>query len=257
MTFIGKLLVFLNLIVGIGIAVWSTAVYTQRPAAYGDIPDSVDKGNSPVIFKQMAAEIDAAGKSAAAASAGWGRQLKVLEAAELLRDDRRVKMFGQVNRDGTKAKQGLIDYARGGNKAGGAAFYNLKEDPATRLLNLSPTAADVVKGPNNQPLRPADVLLAEYQRDALAIYGTPDGEGTFTGGLTQDIAALRAEQKRLGADVVTVERQVLAQLVIREDQRNEAAYLAAFEVNVAEQRETVVRRRDQLLRRLSVFDPRK
>jgi len=234
MTFLGKLLVFLCLILGVGVGVMSAAVYTHRPPWFEPVPEGVDKGNSPVVFAQLTAEIDGQGKAAGAASASWGRQYAALAAAEKTRDDRREKMFG---------KTGLLALARGPmtHKVGDPAFFNLPEDEAARLLNLD-DRKDVVKGPDAKPLQPTGLLEAAIAADTQTIIEQ-----------AKKSLELRLQQKTLGEQVVLTETRVLKQRVIRENQQNEAAYLASFEVNVAEQRETVVRRRDQLLRRLSLF----
>ena len=56
MTAIGKILAFLNLAVGLGLAMWSVNVYTNRPSWFDAPADVVDKGNSPVTFTQLKGE---------------------------------------------------------------------------------------------------------------------------------------------------------------------------------------------------------
>ncbi|MDB5309757.1 MAG: hypothetical protein JWO38_3959 [Gemmataceae bacterium] len=263
MTVIGKLLVFLNLVFGIGIAVWSTAAYSQRPSWFSPAPEGgVDKGHSPLAFAQLGAEIDNLGKVAVTAGGSWGAQYKALQTAEQIRADRHIKMFGTLP-DGTRAKtatgadvKGLIGYAKDGHPQaeGNAGFFQLKEEPNGKLFDLGSyvqgtgeldpkTLGKVVLGPNNQqPLAGAGTLLERYNTDAAAVTD-----------MAYKSADLRAQQKKLGAEVVLVDDQVIKQRVIRDNLINEASYLGAFEVNVVEQRETVVRRRTQLRDRLVPF----
>ncbi|MBX9624598.1 MAG: hypothetical protein K2X82_12390 [Gemmataceae bacterium] len=241
MTTVGKLLVFLNLVLGVGAATWATAVYSQRPAWFDPPADAAAKGGGPLTFKGLSAEIDTLGKAAASAGAAWNAQYARLTKAEDVRAVRQQKMFG-----GGGAK-GLIEVARVGGypKAGPAAFFNLKEDPATKLLDLDPNPAEkgvVVLGPDGQPLRGADTLLERFNADAKA-----------ANDLAGQSAELRKEQAKLGLVVAADEARLLKQLEIRENLRNEAAFLAGLEVNGAAELDTVVARRGQLERALSPF----
>lgn len=240
MTTVGKLLVFLNLVLGVGAATWATAAYSQRPAWFDPPADAAVKGG-PLTFKGLAAEIDTLGKAAASAGAAWSDQYARLTKDEEVRAARQRKMFG-----GGGAK-GLVEVARVGGypKAGPAAFFNLKEDPATKLLDLDPNPAEkgvVVLGPDGQPLRGADTLLERFNADAKA-----------ANDLAAQSADLRKQQFQLGAVVTAEELRLLKQLDIRENLRNEAAFLAGLEVNAAAELDSVAVRRGQLERALSPF----
>lgn len=240
MTTVGKLLVFVNLVLGVGAATWATAVYGQRPGWF-DPPAEAAKGTAPLTFKGLAADIDALGKAAASAGASWSAQYARLTKAEDVRAARLQKMYG-----GGGAR-GLVEVAHAGGypKAGQAAFFNLKEDPATRLLDLDPNVAEkgvVVLGPDGQPLRGADTLLERFNADAKA-----------ANDLAAQSAELRQEQAKLGLVVAADEVRLLKQRDIRENLRNEAAFLAGLEVNVAAELDTVATRRGQLVRALAPF----
>jgi hypothetical protein len=245
MTTLGKLLVFANLVFGVGAATWAAAVYTQRPGWFDPAPEAGTRGETPPTFAALAAEIDTLGKAAASAGAAWAAQHDRLVRAEDTRAVRQAKMFGGVV--GGAKVPGLLAVARTGGypKAGDAAFFNLKIDPATKLLDLDPNPAEkgvAVLGPDGQPLRGADTLLQRFNDDAAAI--------------TRAAAAskkLRAEQQQLGGVVADLEVRVLKQREIRENLRTEAAYLAGFEVNAAGQLDWAKTRRDQLARRLAAF----
>jgi hypothetical protein len=253
MTLFGKLLVFLNLIGGIGMAVYSTSIYTNRPGLFTDIKDGgIDKGNLPINFPKLTADIDSQGKAALLASSAWSTELKSLEAAESLRYSRYQKMFG-TRPDGTKAAaKGLIDYAHEGGlpDAKGGGFLNLVEDPATRLYNLSPAPTDfkkvVVHGPDDSPLKGTDTLLDQYTKDGA--------EAEVQAFMSKK---LRMQLRMLGSEIVKVQDQVHKQREIRDNLVNEAVFLANFEINVTLNRETYLARQKQLRERLKPFDEMK
>jgi hypothetical protein len=248
MTLIGKTLVFVVLVIAVGICVFATATYTQRRPWFMPTPEGgVDKGNYFVTFALLKTEIDALGNAATAASGAWGANLRELEAKEKLRADRQARMFGVRNADGSVKTKGLLDFARQGNPKPGEpaadapGFYRLKEDPATRLLDLTDLSA-TDPGPDKVPLRGADQLLARINADAKA---------------QVDLAAqsqkLRQRQKELSGEIAILDTQVAKQRVIRDHQLNEAAYLAAFEINLVEQRQIVGSRQRQLVEEMKRF----
>jgi len=243
MTFFGKTLVFLNLVFGIGMAVFATSLYANRPGWLGEPPDgAVEKGHSPLAIKQLVADIDSAGKSAALANVNWSANHKSLEAAETLRETRHVRMFG-TRVDGTKGAKGLIDFAQEGNPKG-PAFLNLSEDATSRLLDLAPpeNPMTIVKGPDDQPLKGTNGLLDQFEKDSAQAEA-----------YAFNSKKLRMEQKTLGEEIVVVQNQIYKQQDIRDNLLVEAARLDAFEVNATEHRQTVTRRRDQLVNRLAPF----
>lgn len=248
-TTLGKFLVFANLVLGVGAATVGTTLYGQRPGWFDPPAEGgFDKGHAPVTFKGLAADIDAAGKAAQAAAAAWAAETNRLTAAEQARAARQLKMFGRTAADG-KRQPGLLDFARDGDPAfGGAGFFNLKADPATKLLDLDrrPDAkgkdGGLVIGPDGLPLRGADTLLERFNVDSQAII---------------DLAAqdkkLRLLQRQLGAEVGAQEVRVLAQRVIRQNLLDEAAYLDDLRVNAAGDLDAVAARAAQLRRRLALF----
>jgi hypothetical protein len=251
MTMLGKLLVFLNLIFGIGCAVYATSVYTNRPGWLEDLKDAnIEKGQDPRSIPRLAAEIDAQGKAAAIASANWGANSKALDAAEALRVARHRRMFGTLpNADYTRlpGDKGLIDYAKEGDipNSNGAAFLDLVEDPGSKLLNLNPdlTAKGViVRGPNAQPLKGTDKLLDQFTKDSA--------EAEMH---ALESKRLREQARKLGDEIVLTQNQIHKQREIRDNLVIEAARLEAFEVNATEHRQTVTRRRQQLVERLAPF----
>lgn len=249
MTNFGKTLVFLNLILGIGAAVYSTSVYASRPPWFADPETSIDRGNKPLYFKQLAAEIDSQGKAGGFASARWGAELKGLEATEKLRADRHLRMFGTLP-DGTRPMnaKGLIDFAKedGIPNADGGGFLILNADKATGLLNLNPDLSDpksaLVYGPDGKPLKGTGKLLDKF---------TADNEAAV--GFANDSKKLRLETDMLGVQIGTTQTQIQKQRDIRDNLVNEAEYLKAFAINAGLNRATFQARRNQLLERLAPF----
>jgi hypothetical protein len=248
MTFFGKTLVFLNLVFGIGAAIASTALYTNRPPWHDDLKDEpVARGHAPVTFKQLEKDIAAQSAAASLANVNWGTAHKALETAEAMRVARHRRMFG-TNLDGVRPpmSKGLLDYAReGGLTADGGAFLNLVEDSNTRLLNLNPdtkTAGVVVNGPDEKPLKGTETLFDQFVKDSAEV----ETQAALS-------KKLRAQQQALNGRIVVLQNQIYKQQDIRDNQLVEAARLEAFEVNATEHRGTVTRRRNQLIERLAPF----
>ena len=68
---------------------------------------------------------------------------------------------------------------------------------------------------------------------------------------SKEITKLRDQFKTIGGDILTTETRLLKMGVIRDAAQAELFYLATFEVNVYETRETVLRRKGQLINRLA------
>lgn len=238
MTVFGKVLAFLNLVVGIGLAMWSVNLYTNRPSWFDQPSDVVDKGNSPITFAQLKTEIDSLGKSAVSLSGKWGTGLTQVEQLEATKKDRQGKQAGRLliarNGDNTKKVQ---------------AFTELVVDPATGLTDLNQYGAVVIGPPPpgeaaGQPLRGSETLLARANADVAASIQVA----------TQS-KALRLEERKLAGEILVTETRYLKQTDIRENLTNEFLFLSAFEVSVYEDRETVFKRKAQLQRRLATFGP--
>lgn len=223
MTLIGKFLVFLNLVLGIGVAVASTAVYTARPGWF-DTPDDGGKDKGAVTpgftFAQMKAESDALFRAAVTANKSWGEAREGLELAEKVRDDRADKFTARLEEARTKG------------------VFELVRDPATRLVDADRKGPAVV-GPDGAPLRGADTLidlpggLIDNQKTGLAV-------------LIKEVGEQRAELVRLIDERNLLEGQRRKQVAIREAVLDELYFLRDFGVNWDEERDTVLRRKRQL-----------
>lgn len=240
MTAFGKALAFLNLVAGIGLAMWSVTVYTNRPPYFDPVPEAIDKGNTPESFKMLAGEIDSLTKAATAAAGAWGEGLKAVEEREKARAYRQGKLAVRLK------------YAAEGDPAkNGAGFTELVEDPATKLIDVDKFGAVVLGPPPSgetagQPLRGADRLLDTYNKDVAEIAR-----------LAAESKAQRLEERKVAAEVQQTEVRYLKQSDIRENLVNEFAFLSASEVFVYEDRETVFKRKKQLERQLERFAPTK
>lgn len=249
MTTFGKVLVFLNLVIGMGIVIGSTVVYTQRPTWFEQTTEAPDKGNTVLTFKQLAAEIDTYTKSAVTQSRAFGDAYAGVVAREQLRDRRRTVLFGPEGKDG-KRTGGWLETARRGdpNRKDMAGFYDLKRAPAGRLdTGLIDTSVKdrgtPVVGPGGEPLRGSETLLERYNTDVKAVTD-----------LLGSIEGLREKQRTLGNDIKWTEERILKQIVIRDNQQTALFYLSGFEINWFSQLETVRRRKMQLDGRLATFE---
>ena len=231
MTLIGKILVFLNLIIGVGVAVASTAVFTHRPGWF-DAPDKAGSAAAAegFTFTQMKAETETHGRSAVAASRAWGDNVTDLLEKERVRDDRKVKLDARLER------------ARKGPK-GKPAFFEQVRDPETKRVVVEREGKMIV-GIDGAPLPGADTIADDAR---ALIQDRPNGIAA----IVDEIAALKVQWKDKLAEADLLEAQRLKQVEIREGVRNELFFLRGFGVNWDEERETVLRRKRQLDTRLA------
>jgi len=235
MTFIGKLLAVLNLIIGVGVVTWSVTAYAQRPGWFDPPPEGVDKGHSPENFAMLKAETEALARTANVASGTWGAAREELKKLEELRDVRR-KAFAE-----------RLEWAHKGNpkNAKKAAFFTtvMEKDPKTgktlATVDVTKLGAPVV-GPDDQPLQGVEGLLANVTNDTKEIER-----------LALQIAKHREDYKALSKDIREDDERLVKMIVIRDAVLAERFYLDSFEVNVYETRETVLRRQRQLRLRLA------
>jgi hypothetical protein len=233
MTLLGKILAFVNLIIGIGLATWSVAVYTERPPWFDPAPESIQPGHKPANFALLKDDIDRLGRAAAAASSTWGAQLQRLEELEDLRGTR------------LKGYENWVAWAKTGNpRDNGTGFYEPVYDPATGLIDLTQPSPQVprpaIVGPDNLPLKGVDALGDTFTADVDAVAK-----------LAKEIDASRMKFKSLGVEILQTEARLLKMGEIRDSVQAELFYLATVELNVYETRETVLRRKRQLSNRLA------
>ena len=232
MTPIGKTLAFVNLLIGLAMLAWSVTIYTQRPAWLDPKPESIAAGQHPLIIAQLKDDIDNLGRAAASASANWGVQRKQLEDQEALRAARKK---GYAER---------LEWARNSNKNDKdlAGFYEPllhSSGPLEGLLDLSATGAPI-KGPDNLPLKGVNRLGGQFAADVAEVIKQ-----------SKMVDGYRDQFKLLSGQVLDTETRALKMGQIRDAVQSELFYLATVEVNVFETRETVLRRKGQLTRRLA------
>lgn len=257
MTLIGKFLAVLNLIVGIGMAIWATSLYTQRPTYFEPPPEgAVDKGNVVVTFKGMTAEIDALGKTATTATQNWGGALKSLKEMEKTRKERQAEYDRRIQ----VAWQGPVKAGSPQDlRAQGPAFYTDVRDERTGLIDITQVVTDKkgnplpVYGPDGLVLQGADTLMDAHRKEVEAVHG--DGKKNM--GLLYEIKELREKQLMLQADIVKTEARVLKQFQIREEVQLEVLFLKDFRITVGSDQETVYARKKQLTERLRMVVPPK
>lgn len=228
MTTIGKALAFVNLLIGLAMLAWSVTLYTQRPAWMDAKPESISAGQNPLIIAQLKEDIESLGRQASAASANWGAQRKLLEDAETLRAARQ-KGFAE-----------RLEWARTGNPQNKdqAGFFEPVFD-SSGLLDLN-TVGAAIKGPDNLPLKGVSRLGGQYKADVAEVIKQ-----------AKLIDGFRDQFKQLSAQILDTETRALKMGVIRDSVQAELFHLATVEVNVFETRETVLRRKGQLTRRLT------
>jgi hypothetical protein len=241
MTFIGKVLAILNLIIGLGILSWSTSVYFQRPSWFDPIAEGgPDKGSDPKAFSQLKTEAEALTRVANVASGTWGVNLKALETLEDRRD-KRVAEYAKRLEWAHKGKDGkdaffkpLFEKDASGKETSVLKLYEV--DAAGKYTQL---IGEPIVGPDNKPLKGADTLLTNFSGDVQKV---------------KDLSALivkhRDKYAELTVEIEKDEKRLQKMIVIRDAVQGELFYLSSFEVNVYETRETVLRRQKQLVLRL-------
>jgi hypothetical protein len=213
------------------------------------VPDGgVDKGNNPVGFAQLKVETEALTRAAGIASETWGAHLKTLEEREKLRAERRA---GFAERRRWAYKGNPKDLADKDNPKSAKGFYEPVIDPVTKLYDLTVVAGipkgKAVLGTDGVPLPGLEGLGTSITGDTAEIVE-----------LDKQIAAQRKEFLKVTADVAVMEIRAIKMGEIRDNVQAELFFLATFEVNVFETRETVFRRERQLrssLKVLGITDP--
>jgi hypothetical protein len=233
MTVFGKILAFLNLVVGLGLLAWSVSIYTERPAWFAPAPEGVTPGQNPVTFAQLKADIDGLTRTAVAASANWGIQYKALEHAEELRATR---LKGYAERLAW-TRTGNPNYKDASGVRTGAGFFEPVYDSSglLDLKNLGPP----VKGPDDRDLQGYETLGKTIAADTKLI-------GDYQDAIYDQTQKLAKVTEQIDG----VEKRVRRMSEIRDVVQAEKFFLDTFEVNVYETRETVLRRKRQLTLRL-------
>lgn len=243
MTFIGKLLAVMNLLIGLGIVSWATSVYAHRPGWFdAPIEGGPDRGTDPKTFAQLKTEANTYLRAANLASGIWGTNLKALEILEDRRDRRQAEYAKRLEwtKTGNPAKNGAAFFApmyekdAAGKPTSLLQLYTL--DDAGRYTQI---LGDPIDGPDKKPLKGSETLLTNFSDDVKTVQE-----------LAEKSVKHREEYAKLSAQILVDEERLLKMIVIRDSVQGELFYLSSFEVNVYETRETVLRRQKQLVLRL-------
>ncbi len=233
MTAIGKLLVFLNLIVGTAILSWAVGVYTQRVEWIDRTPEGGEKIEGEIT--RLRAEIERQAARAALATREWGPRYKALAAYEPFRDQRQAEFARRL----AEARTGAAGFRE-------QLYLPDPADPA-KTLSLLDTAKEgnPVKGPpGDKPLQGVVPLEATYEANRK------EAER-----LAKESYDLVKASEALGREAEVTRLRVDKQKAVYEELLDEARFLEAFEVNWYEQLVTTQRRKAQLENRLKADYP--
>lgn len=235
MTTIGKILAFVNLLIGLAMLSWAVTIYTQRPSIMDAKTTDIDRGQHPVIIAQLKEDIEKYSAAATAASANWGVQKKLLDDREAQRAERQ-KGYGA-----------RLQLARDGNpKAPDQPAFFEPVFLSDGFVDLNTNGAPILaEGEVPRPLRAVNRLGGQYAADVAEVIKQ-----------AKLIDGYRDQFKTLSGQVLETETRALKMGVIRDSVQAELFYLATVEVNVYETRETVQRRKAQLNRRLEYLGAR-
>ncbi|MCS7020607.1 MAG: hypothetical protein NZU63_02115 [Gemmataceae bacterium] len=235
MTYLGKILAVINVVLGVGLAIWSVSVYANRLPWYdpAPAPETIHPGHKPANFAFLRDELDRHGRAALTASQLWTQQRTRFEQLEQLRNAR------------LRGYDEWIGFAKNGNpRDGGTGFYEPVYDPVTGLLDLTPPdptrRRTPIVGIDNQPLRGVDTLGEQFVRDVAELTK-----------LARQIDELRNRFRELGVELLQTEDRLRRMVIIRDNVLAELFYLTDAQWEVYEFRETVLRRQRQLSQRLA------
>lgn len=253
MTAIGKLLVFVNVFLGVGLLAWGGSVYGNR-VDYLD--RTVDGAKVPGKIAEAQAEITRLTKAIADAQAGYADRRTRLERAEARRDARQREFARRMT--AARTGQVRVQLTEDGGAYGAGVMYDIRQE------------GPVVSGPDGQPLDGLKVLQDKFADETRRIETLIKGkapaapeawQAVRSGATTLDqVAALQAD---LGINDLRELRLVLSDLIRLDDialgkQRavqsslaEEGSFLADRRVNVAAELQTLDLRRRQLADRLN------
>lgn len=255
MTAFGKLLVFVNLFVSLGLLSWTVSAYSNRL-------DWVDRKTEDGVIKgqitTLQEEITKVSKAIADSQAAYGQRSIALGQVEANRDYRKFRFQQRL----AKARVGndptgpfRVQLPQAANLPGGEAFTNLEQE------------GPVINGPDARPLRGLDALRLDFAKqssDARRINKgdvevTPAQWTQIAGG---DTATLDAMIPMMGLNDLRKLHGVLSDLVsltevsvgkqkdILVNLREEASFLGDKRVSWEVQLQSLERRQRQLEARL-------
>jgi hypothetical protein len=142
MTTFGKILAFVNLVVGIALLTWGVSVYANR-ADWVDRKTGTDSVEGEI--GKLKKEIDRLTRSVADADAAYGQRLKTLAQTEAWQHYSKVKLDGRI----AQARQGVFKVQK--RAPNNPAFVDVNDD-----------TGGPVPGPDGKPLRGVDALVKDF-----------------------------------------------------------------------------------------------
>ncbi len=243
MTTFGKVLAFVNLVVGLSLLAWGVSVYANRV-------DWVDRKTDTETVEgeitKLKKEIDKLARSVADADAAYADRTAALAAAEAQRDYRKAKLDARLN----EARRGTFKVQL--PFANNPSFVNVDQEGPPILA------------PDGKPLRGVDVLTKEFNDQVRQAQLHRQGDQPVQPNQWNNLQALVQPNvlANLGIDDLRTLHGKLSDAVAAEDVaigkqrdvltnlRDESAYLADNRVNWAAQLQTLERRQKQLEDRL-------
>lgn len=235
-TFLGKILIFFNLVLSVFFASWAIGIYTNHidwPGTGSGAGLAGDKAQGE--YTRRKTEIDERGKSAALALARWQGQTATLAALETQRPknqqwyDARLKAMS----DGTDPVASLVF------------------DNAGKLLLQNGKAAT---GPNGQPLQPRNALLgalAQTEKNIQTEIEQAKSALEEAGRLTQEINGDKEKKNDFPKGL----RDLLAEEeTAQNNARAELQYLAPFLYNRLAEAELLQKRHKSLNDRVTELE---
>ncbi len=243
MTFIGKLLVYLNLFVSVVLITWAVSLYVHR---LDWIDRKLEDGTTvPGQITRLKKEIEDLTKQVVVANDGYGsrdRLLAPLETEQLYRK-------AQFDKRLARARSGEV---KGPTDGPFKAQLPLKDGPLLKLLPTAPASilidvdaegktvtflSDTDK--KDAPLRGFKDIQADIDREQVAVKTASDA-----------IAKARGEFDTLSKEIKTTDERTEVQKVILANLVEHEKYLGSAQINWDEELRVVTSRKKQLLRRL-------
>jgi len=251
-TRIGKLLVFVNLAVSVGLLAWSLSLYSNRVDWLDTATaDGKTEGQISVLKK----EIERLSKAVAETQAGYSAKKYSLAASEETLDGR-ARVFAR-RLDQARSGRFKVQLTTDGGSFGAGVTYDVAKE-----------GGDIL-GPDNKPLRGLQTLQTEFAAEVRTIEQLQNGQGVLTeaqwaevvsGAMT--LAQVAELTPKLGLGDLRRLHTTLSDLITRDEVavgrqkgvevnlKDEATYLGEKRVNWLAELQTLQRRERQLLGRL-------
>jgi hypothetical protein len=225
MTSLGKVLVYLNLFVAVGLFAWSVSLYANRPDWFDR--DLGEGGKAEGQLTKLGAEVKRLTDAATKAQRGYAASAALLAAREAERDYRKAKL-----------DQWLAEVTDDNNRQ--ALFRQLPRVPNSPLLNVNAPALAPAKGLSGQDLPGLGTLRRQFDELVRTQRDT-----------AKQIKAARDKSYEVSVQVEGVQAEVLKQKDIRVNLKDQEAYLADKQIDWDEQLRTLKLREGQLTARLN------